>query len=261
MCLALLALHTHPRYRLILAANRDEFYDRPTAPAAFWSDHPQILAGRDLAEGGTWLGITRTGRFALVTNYREGGARREAAPSRGRLVSDFLIGAEAPERYATRLAARAHEYNGYNLIVGDGATVVYQSNRAEGMRRLMDGVYGLSNHLLDTPWPKVRRSKETLFGLLEQEGSALLEGLFQMLADHSRPGDGELPETGIGLEWERLLSAAFIASDTYGTRSSTVLLVAQDGTVQFVERSFGRNGTPGSQVSYVFTLSGSTPGS
>ncbi|MEW5708972.1 NRDE family protein [Pelomicrobium sp. G1] len=254
MCLALLALHTHPRYRLIVAANRDEFYDRSTAPAAFWPDHPQVLAGRDLAEGGTWLGITRTGRFALVTNYREGGARREGAPSRGRLVSDFLTGAEAPEAYARQVASRAGEYNGYNLIVGDGAAVVYQSNRAEGIRRLTEGVYGLSNHLLDTPWPKVRRSKETLFGLLEQEGPALLEGLFRMLADHSRPGDGELPETGIGLEWERLLSAAFIASDTYGTRSSSVVLVGRDGTVQFVERSFGPRGATGSQVAYEFTL-------
>lgn len=255
MCLALLALETHPRYRLIVAANRDEFYHRPTAPAAFWPDHPQVLAGRDLAEGGTWLGVTRSGRFALVTNYREGGARRDGIPSRGRLVSDFLTGDEAPEIYALRIATQAHTYNGYNLIVGDRTMVVYQSNRVEGIRRLTEGVYGLSNHLLDTPWPKVRRSKETLFKLLELAGPALMEGLFRMLADHSRPGDPELPETGIGLAWERLLSAAFVASDSYGTRSSTVLLVGRDGTVQFVERSFGPRGAPDGQVTYEFTLS------
>ena len=254
MCLVLLALNAHPRYRLIVAANRDEFYDRATAPASFWRDQPHVLAGRDLEKGGTWLGMTRTGRFALVTNYREGGTRHAHAKSRGHLVSEFLAGRETPAAYAARVASEGAAYNGYNLIVGDASAVVYHSNRSHDIRTLTDGVYGLSNHLLDTPWPKIRRSKAALFGLLEQDGPALVEELFRILADPSRPGDGELPDTGIGVEWERLLSAAFIASDTYGTRSSTVVLIGRDGKVRFVERSFGRNGTPESEIAHEFFL-------
>lgn len=254
MCLALLACNTHPRYRLIIAANRDEFYRRPTAPAAFWAEAPEVLAGRDLEKGGTWLGVTTSGRFALVTNFREGGSNRGNARSRGELVSGFLIGAEPPHSYATRRAKEDAEYNGYNLIVGDTQALVYHSNRTHETRGLVDGIYGLSNHLLDTPWPKVRRSKETLWGLLELEGGKLVTGLFDMLADHSRPGDEHLPDTGIGMAWERLLSSAFIASDDYGTRSSTVVLMDRDGGGTFIERTFGPNGIAEGEVSYRFEI-------
>ncbi len=255
MCLALLACDTHPRYRLILAANRDEFYKRPTEVVEFWQDCPDVLAGRDLDKGGTWLGVTLKGRFALVTNYREGGANETAARSRGILAGDFLRGSAAPKAYLTAVSRDDGKYSGYNLIAGDRESIYYHSNRGGGIRQLKAGVYGLSNHLLDTPWPKVKRGKETLFGLLEQDGQLLIDGLFDILADHSRPEDSRLPDTGIGLEWERLLSAAFIASSGYGTRSSTVVLVSHDGAVTFVEQSFGPAGIPGERVSHEFRLS------
>lgn len=253
MCLALLAYHTHPRYRLILAANRDEFYRRPTAAAAFWEDDPNVLAGRDLEKGGTWLGVTRTGRVALVTNYREGGTSRADARSRGLLVSNYLQSSERPVEYVEKLKPDEREYNGYNLVAGNCDELYYHSNRSRDIRRLREGVYGLSNHLLDTPWPKVRRSKETLFGLLDQDGRALIDGLFDMLADHSRPEDGQLPDTGIGIQWERLLSAAFIASPDYGTRSSTIVLIDKTGRGAFIERSFGPGGSPGDTVEIEFS--------
>lgn len=252
MCLALLACNTHRRYRLIIAANRDEFYRRPSAPAAFWDEAPRVLAGRDLEKGGTWLGVTGSGRFALVTNYREGGSNRTDARSRGALVSQFLVGSESPQNYVARIAARDSEYNGFNLIAGDTHAILYHSNRSRETRTLADGVYGLSNHLLDTPWPKVKRGKETLWSLLEREENQLVAGLFHMLADHSRPGDEHLPSTGVSVEWERLLSSAFIASEDYGTRSSTVVLMDRDGGGRFVERTFGPGGVPEGEVSYRF---------
>lgn len=254
MCLALFAYHTHPRYRLILAANRDEFYHRPTAAAAFWADDPDVLAGRDLEKGGTWLGITQNGRIAVITNYREGGANRADARSRGLLVSGFLQGNERPAEFLEKLKPEDGAYNGYNLIVGTCNELHYHSNRTGEIRRLHDGVYGLSNHLLDTPWPKVKRSKETLFGLLDQDGQALIDGLFDMLADHSRPEDGQLPDTGSGMEWERLLSAAFIASPDYGTRSSTVVLIDKAGRGTFIERGFGPGGNPGEMAFHEFSI-------
>ncbi len=242
MCLALLAVDIHPRYRLVVAANRDEFYDRPTTPASRWDDAPQVLAGRDLQAGGTWLGVTAAGRVALVTNYREGRRPPPGAPSRGRLVAEYLLGEETPGAYVERVAARDAEYPGYNLIAGDRDGLVYHSNRGGETRALGAGVYGLSNHLLDTPWPKVERSKAGLFRLLESDGAPLLDGLLDLLADHARPADHELPDTGIGLEWERLLGSAFIASGTYGTRSSSVVLVERDGSITFVEQTFGPGG-------------------
>lgn len=244
MCLALLAVDVHPRYRLIVGANRDEFHDRPTAPAGPWPDAPRVLAGRDLQAGGTWLGVTTAGRLALVTNYREGRRPPPGAPSRGRLVADFLAGDEAPPAYVSRLAAGDARYPGYNLIVGDAESLLYHSNRGGATRALGPGVYGLSNHLLDTPWAKVARSKAGLFRLLALDGEALISGLFELLADHSRPGDQELPDTGIGLHWERLLAAAFIASESYGTRSSTVALAERTGAITFIEQSFGPRGVP-----------------
>jgi uncharacterized protein with NRDE domain len=251
MCLALLAVDVHPRYRLIVGANRDEFHDRPTAPAGPWPDAPGVLAGRDLQARGTWLGVTAAGRIALVTNYREGRRPSSGAPSRGRLVADFLTGDEAPPAYVARIAADDTRYPGYNLIVGDAEALLYRSNRGGATRGLGAGVYGLSNHLLDTPWPKVERSKAGLFRLLTRDGEALADGLFELLSDHSRPDDQELPDTGIGLEWERLLAAAFIASESYGTRSSTVVLAERAGSITLIEQSFGPGGVPLGRVRHV----------
>jgi uncharacterized protein with NRDE domain len=245
MCLVLLLHDTHPDYRLIVAANRDEFYDRPTLPAALWPDAPGLVAGRDLRAGGTWLGIDRTGRFAAVTNYRQGQREPAASRSRGHLVSDYLIGRMSPRAHIARIQRDAEQYNGFNVIAGDAEEVVYFSNREGVARVLAPGVYGLSNHLLDTPWPKVTAGKVAL-GELARETAAprLMEELFARLSDRTRPADSLLPETGIGPEWERLLSSAFIASADYGTRSSTVVLVNRDGRTTFAERRFGANGAP-----------------
>lgn len=245
MCLILLALDSHPDYSLIVAANRDEFYERPTAPADFWSEAPSVLAGRDLLAGGTWLGLDRLGRFAAVTNFRQG-QREPAAPrSRGRLVRDFLTSATEPEEYLRRTERDAALYNGFNLLVGDSRRLCYLSNRGDRARVLTPGVYGLSNHLLDTAWPKVVSGKSALQALVREGETELVEALLGLLADRARPSDDLLPRTGIGEDWERLLSAAFVASDAYGTRSSTVVLVGRDGDATFVEQGFTPGGRPG----------------
>ncbi|MBW3572965.1 MAG: NRDE family protein [Gemmatimonadetes bacterium] len=239
MCLIALALDAHPSYRLVVAANRDEFYARPAAQAQWWADAPDVLAGRDLREGGTWMGVTRGGRVAAVTNYRDPGlAERPDAPSRGALVADFLRGAADAEAYAHALARRAARYNGFNLLVGDEGGFFYLSNRAEGVRRLEPGVYGLSNALLDTPWPKVQRARRAMAdALAAAEGDGWDAPLWDALADRVIAADDALPDTGVGAERERLLSAPFIRTEVYGTRASTVLTIARDGQVRFVERS------------------------
>jgi uncharacterized protein with NRDE domain len=254
MCLILIALDAHPDYSLIVAANRDEFYDRPSAVAAFWADRPRILGGRDLKAGGTWLGLDRSGRFAAVTNYRQGQREPAAVRSRGLLVSDYL---------ATEIGARAHLerverdgalYNGFNLIAGDGRQLFYFSNREGRARGLSPAIYGLSNHLLDTAWPKVTSSKNALQALLTGDGAELVPSLFALLADRRQTADQALPRTGVGLAWERLLSSAFIVSNEYGTRSSTVVLVGRDDDVVFIERSFGPNGVAAGEVRHEFRI-------
>ena len=254
MCLVLLALDSHPDYPLIVAANRDEFYDRPTAPAGFWDDAPAILAGRDLKAGGTWLGIDRRGRFAAVTNYRQGRREKRAPRSRGHLVSRFLTTSIGVREYIERVKADAALYNGFNLIAGDARELLYYSNREGHARALEPGVYGLSNHLLDTAWPKVTSTKSAFGALLNRGASDLIDGLFALLSDRNQPADDQLPRTGVGQEWERLLSSAFVASSHYGTRSSTVVLVGRDGGIVFVERNFSPGGVLADQGRFIFQL-------
>jgi uncharacterized protein with NRDE domain len=242
MCLIVLAFETHPLYRLILAANRDEFFARPSASAGFWEDDPRILAGRDLKDGGTWLGLTRGGRIAALTNYRDPGSEKRDAPSRGRLVKGFLQGKISVEEYHLFLSREGGSFNGFNLIFGDTRQLLWYSNRHESQQKLSPGIHGLSNHILDTPWPKVARSKNALAGIVEGGGEIPIESLFALLADRSLPPDEELPDTGVGIELERLLSPVFISSPTYGTRSSTIMLVDRENSITFVERTF--NGRP-----------------
>lgn len=237
MCTLLIAIDQHPAYRLIVAANRDEFYDRATAPAGFWAEAPDLFAGRDLVRGGTWLGVTTAGRIAALTNYREPHPPRSDAPSRGHLVTGYLTGEESAEEYLQRLGRRTAAYSGYNLIAGDPDTLYYQSNRSEGIIPLRPGLYGLSNHLLDTPWPKVERGKAALARLLRQDKLSP-EEIFPLLSDTTKAPDDEVPDTGVGLEWERLLSSIFIESERYGTRSSTVLMVDEDRQATLIERSY-----------------------
>ena len=243
MCLILFAWKVHAAYPLVLAANRDEFTERPSAPAAFWDDAPDLLAGRDLRAGGTWLGITRGGRLAAITNYRDPASLKDGAPSRGQLVSDYLRSREGPEGYVQRLAPRAGLYNGFSLLAGDPAELIYYSNRG-GAVRLTPGIHGMSNHLLDTPWPKVDQGKQALERLLAGDQNPSPEALFDLLASRSRPTDDLLPDTGVGLEWERVLSPLFVESPDYGTRCSTVLLIDRQGVATFVERVFNGGGEP-----------------
>lgn len=237
MCLIVFAYNVHPSYRLILAANRDEFYERPSFSADFWKDHPQVLAGRDLKNGGTWLGVTSDGKFAAVTNYRDPAALKSNAPSRGKLVSCYLAGRQNSDTYLKKIFSQVEKYNGFNLLLGDDHDLFVFSSRSQ-KQKMKPGIYGLSNHLLDTPWPKVKRAKKMLKAALNKKGTALEEELFSLLADRRVPPDNKLPSTGIGLEGERLLSPVFIESPVYGTRSSTILLIGKNRRVRLVEKVF-----------------------
>jgi uncharacterized protein with NRDE domain len=254
MCLILFAHHAHRDYPLVMAANRDEAFARPAAPAAFWHDDPRIFAGRDLKQGGTWLGVTRAGRLAAVTNYRDPAAPRRAPLSRGALVRDFLAGEAPAERYLHEVKARADQYNGFIAIVGDIGRLYWFSNRGPGVQPVAPGVHGLSNHLLDTPWPKIQRARQILSTLLGADETELRSKLFEVLADRTPAPDHELPDTGVGLQRERKLSSVFVSGDRYGTRASTLLLVQRDGGVLFVERSYGPQGAPLGEVEQRFEL-------
>lgn len=240
MCLILLAKGVHPRYRLVLAANRDEYYDRPTLPLDYWDEAPGVLAGKDLEAGGTWLGITRSGRLAAITNYRDFSSVKSAAPSRGQLVSRFLQGDDSPRNYLAEVCKTGHRYNGFNLLAGgSGGDVHYYSNSRSQVETVPDGVHGLSNAFLNTPWPKVTAGVEGLTQLLSAD-TLDIDAVFTLLSDRTSPSDHELPDTGIGLAWERILAPLFISSEIYGTRSSSVILVSVDGTVTFLERTVNR---------------------
>ena len=253
MCLILLAWQAHPDYPLVVAANRDEFFSRRTAAADFWDDAPIVLAGRDLAAGGTWLGITRTGRFAALTNFRDPSRNKAGAPSRGELVRRFLTGRQNAQNYLAELEAEADRYNGFNLIFGDMNGLWCFSNCGEGERQLTPGIYGLSNHLLDTPWPKVALGKSALSAALQ----ALPEEapLFALLRDDRMAPDEALPRTGVSLDWERLLSAAFVRSPEYGTRSATVLLADRSDRVRFIEQTYLVGARPGERPEFAFPVS------
>ncbi len=253
MCLAVLALHELPHLPVLIAANRDEYHARPTAPAAPWDDGSGIIAGRDLQSGGTWMGMTQGGRYALVTNFRDPMRVLPAAPSRGALVGDFLSGTETPAAYAARVDKEGARYNGYNLIVGDLTGAWYCSNRGGPARALPPGIYALSNHLLDTPWPKLARTKAAFTRLLRERPQPDIEGLLHALADRSVAPDPELPNTGISLERERFLSSAFIVDAVYGTRSSSVMAL-DERECRLHERRFGPDGKALGEVDMRYPL-------
>ncbi len=239
MCLILFAYKQHSDYRLVLTANRDEFYDRPTAALHFWEDYPQVLAGRDLLHRGTWMGITRCGRFAAITNYREVLTPLPNAPSRGNLVADFLTGSTAPETYLKQIQSVANQYSGFNLMLGDVHALYYFGNRDGRIRKLEPGLYGLSNRLLDTDWPKVRTGKTALAAALQSSDGGPagvdVQRLVSLLQSREQAPDRQLPQTGVGIEKERMLAPAFITSQDYGTRSSSILLIGQNDRVDFRE--------------------------
>ena len=234
MCLILVAWRVHPDYPLVVAANRDEFHARPTAVAERWAEAAHVIAGRDLEAGGTWLGVTDTGRFAAVTNVREPGAPK-GPRSRGCLTRDYLIGAMTPQAYSASIKDEA--FSGFNLLVADAEHLCYRSNRDGPPRVLPPGVYGVSNHLLDTPWPKLATAKASFAQALDQLPDE--QPFFDLLADDEIVSDENLPATGVPLEWERRLSAVFVHSPDYGTRASTLLLHHRNGAGVMIERSFG----------------------
>ena len=238
MCLILFSYAKQPGYPLILLANRDEFFERATLPLAAWKDAPGIFGGRDLKGNGTWLGISRAGRMAALTNYRDPAAQKSQAPSRGLLVSRFLETTDRPDTYLEKVGRIGHRYNGFNLWLGDLRENWYYSNCYGTITCLQPGIYGLSNHLIDTGWPKVVKGKRRLASVLNQKTPWHTEDLFGILSDCAPAPDHELPDTGVGLEWERLLSPLFITSAAYGTRSSSVILISDTGEVTFEERSF-----------------------
>ena len=240
MCLLVLAYGVDPQRPVVLAANRDELYARPSAALAVWPDEPEICAGRDLSQGGTWLGLTRHGRFAALTNFRRGGARA-GARSRGDVVLEYLRSPLSPERYVTQLADYADQFGGFSVIVGDlEHEPYYFSNQGNVSQRLAPGLYGLSNQSLDEPWPKVTRAKQRIGALVKTAASA--EALCDAMDDRDQPLDALLPDTGIGIERERVLAPIFIASESYGTRAVTALLIDSERRALIYERSYGPHG-------------------
>ncbi len=236
MCLLLISYNTNPEYPFAVAANRDEFYHRPTEKAGFWKDYPHLLAGKDVEAGGTWLGITKSGRFAAITNYRDMRTIKETAPTRGLLTLNFLVSKISAFEYGKSLRENAAEYNGYNLLFSDNEDLFYFSNQMGELNKLSAGVYGLSNHLLDTPWPKVVKSKEAFIDAVSKDRISE-EELFSILSDEREAPENQLPDTGLSRELERAVSPVFIKSDRYGTRSSTIVIVNSINEVLFVEKS------------------------
>lgn len=250
MCLVAIALDTHPRYALAIAANRDEFHARPATPAHWWADG--WLAGQDLEAGGTWFGVRRDGRYALVTNVREGARRESGRLSRGAIVTGALS-AQSLARFAAGLDRDGASYNGYNLLAGDAGGSFWQSNRHADTVSIGRGVRALSNAQLGTPWPKTERIRAAAEAWASR-GEASFDPLFDALSDRAIAPDERLPSTGIPLERERALSAPFIVGESYGTRCSTVFAVTRDGKARFVERSFGAGGRQVGEVAEAFDV-------
>ena len=238
MCLILFAWEYSPKYKLVLAANRDEFYSRPTSPVSFWDDFPAVLAGRDLKSFGSWLGINKRGCFAAITNHRDPGSMNPYAPSRGLLVGNFLTGNDKPRKYIEDISKTGSKYNGFNLLIGDMSELYYYSNIENDIRKIEHGLFGLSNDVLDTPWPKIEKGKRQLRKLINKKDEIESEEIFSILANRDYPGDGTLPDTGVGDVWEKILSPMFITSKIYGTRSSSVLLIEKSGKIAFFEKTF-----------------------
>ena len=247
MCLIVFAYDCHPNYRLILGANRDEFRDRPTDPACFWSDVPNILAGRDKQAGGTWLGVTTSGKLAAITNYRDPRQQVANPPSRGKLVSNYLQDDFLPtEDYQAFLNRDGQLYDGFNLLYGTIDKLNYFTNRGGSSGIVTPGIHGLSNHLLDTHWAKVTTAKSR-FEAITQNDNIDPEEILTALSDPVPFADNLLPDTGVGLDRERMLSPLFIENEVYGTRSSTVVLVGRNGQVIFTERVFNSSKTASTQ--------------
>lgn len=252
MCLLVLAWNTHRRYRLVVAANRDEYHDRPAAPLAPWPAPADFLAGRDLRAGGTWMALDRRRRFGIVTNFRDLVRAPPEAPSRGGLIPGYLRGGAAPGEYLDTLQGAAPGYGGFNLLLADGESLWYASNRTQPFARaLQPGIHGLSNELLDTPWPKLLRVRSGFEEWVRGGGSAENGDLFALLGDRAPASDEEGPaSTGLAPEWERILSSPFVLNESYGTRCSTVVAIEPSGGCYVAERRFAPTGACTGETQY-----------
>ena len=242
MCLLVLGWEVHPTYRLVVAANRDEFHERPSAPLAEWLEPPGMIAGQDLRAGGTWLGVDRARRFGVVTNYRDLQLPLPGAPSRGGLIPGYFSQSAGPEQYLGQVAPLASGYSGFNLLLSDGLGLWYASNRTQPFARPLEpGIYGLSNHLLDTPWPKLTRVRGAFEAWLSASPGSSPDRLWDILADRN-PAQGGGLATGLPPHWETVLSSPFVLDREYGTRCSTLVLLERSGALTIRERRFDRDG-------------------
>ncbi len=239
MCLILFAYNYHPDYRLILAANRDEFYQRPTRPMQYWPDQPQLLAGQDLEQGGTWLGLTRSGRFSALTNHRNGLRQPQGVSSRGKLPLQFLLSEMSSQAFIDDV--NADQFDGFNQLIDDGQQLGYLSNRADALLPVPEGIHGISNALFDTPWPKLTAAKAALKNCIDS-GQLTAAALIQLMRNPTTYSDEQLPDTGINIELERMLSASFIHSEKYGTRATTAILISHNGNAEIIEQNYDAQG-------------------
>ena len=249
MCLISFSWQPEAKFPLILVANRDEFYARPTEQVHYWQDNPDILGGRDLQANGSWLAVNKKGRFAAVTNFREIPVI-QGELSRGNLVRDFLETDQSPEEYLEIIHRQADKYSGFNLLIGDKHGIFYYSNRMNKIIGLKPGVHALCNHLLDTPWPKLNAAKQGLSSAINCDNHCQPETLISMMNDASQASDATLPSTGISLERERLLSSRFIASNDYGTRNTSVLMLDDKGKLRWLEQNYSEQGVKGEQLEF-----------
>jgi len=254
MCILFIGVEQHPNFPLIVAANRDEFHARPTQASGFWEQYPSVLAGKDLQAGGSWMGVSKKGKLAALTNIRAPDKERSNAVSRGELVMNFLNSDISANDYLKTLSTSSSDYNGYNLLFGSLDNLQVYNNFEDSVYSLSKGVYGLSNANLNSPWPKLDLGRSELAKYCQQTSELNIEHLFDLLADNTKPTDEILPRTGVPIEWERKLSSIFIESADYGTRSSTVLLVDSFGQLFWQERSFNAKAELINQETYLFKL-------
>lgn len=242
MCLISFAYKVHPLYKLVLVANRDEFYERPTRKAQFWKKekHPNLLAGKDLKANGTWLGITTSGKWGALTNYRDPTKIRENPPSRGNLVLNYLIQNTNPSTYLNEIRSNSTQFNGFNLLVGTLDALFHYSNIENKITQVTPGIHGVSNALFNTSWPKLDEAKKALHDVIKHQ-TLNTAALFDILKNEQKPPVGQLPKTGIPMEWEKAVSSIFIKTENYGTRCSTVLLIDNNNLGTFIEHRYEPN--------------------
>ncbi|WP_422463794.1 NRDE family protein [Endozoicomonas sp. ALB115] len=255
MCLIVFSWQPDSQYPLILAANRDEFYQRPTQATDFWNDSPDVFGGRDLEAGGSWLAINKNGRFAAVTNYREVPSPA-GLYSRGALVANFVTGSQSASDYLQAVQQQSDKWSGFNLLTMDSTGLYYLSNRAKdhSIAPLPPGIYGLSNHLLDTPWPKLMRARTGFTRAIKESIPPVSKQLIELMHDNYQPPEEQLPDTGVSKEVEKLISSCFIASKEYGTRNTSVLMIDHHHQLQWVEQEYLSEGAVGEQRQFKFTL-------